>query len=416
MSNITGNRVVITGMGTVNPLGLNVNEYWENLVRNRHGFSKISTFDNTALGIGLVGDVKNFSTDGVIEPKEAKRMERFIQMAIVSAKEAMNDAGLVFGTEAIENYRAGVIFGSGTGGLTRTNEEYGKFLEKGPSKISVFYIPYMIINMAAGEIAMRAKFKGVNYAPVTACASATHAIGEAFRNIKYGVLDMALCGGTESCISEFALGGFANMKALSKSTDPDRASIPFDKERNGFVLGEGAGTLLLEEYNHAVNRGAKIYAEVAGYGATCDAFHITAPAPDGMAAAHAMKLAYEEAGLNSEEIIYINAHGTSTPLNDKCETEAIKIAFGDNAKNLLINSTKSMTGHLLGAAGGIEAIATAFSIKNGIVHKTVGYKVPDEECDLNYVTEKNIETEVTAALSNSLGFGGHNATICLKKI
>jgi 3-oxoacyl-[acyl-carrier-protein] synthase II len=408
-------RVVISGLGTVNPIGNNVKEFWGNIKANKHGFSYITQFDPTALGVKIVGDVKNFSTENVISPKEAKRMERFVQLAVVAAKEALVDGGLDFSETEIENpYRKGVIIGCGTGGINLTNSEFEKYLQKGPSRVSVFYIPMMIINMVAGEVAMRSKFKGANYSPVTACASGTHAVGEAFRKIKYGELDMCLCGGTESCISEFALAGFANMKALSRSEDLDRASIPFDKDRNGFVLGEGAGMLLLEEYEHAKARGAKIYAEICGYGATCDAYHMTSPSPDGTAAAESMRQAFAESGL--DKLTYINAHGTSTPLNDKYETTAIKSAFGDMAKDIKINSTKSMTGHLLGAAGAVEAIVTALSIKDGFIHRTVGYQVPDEECDLDYCVSGNVETEVYSAISNSLGFGGHNASICFSKL
>ncbi|MBQ5336268.1 MAG: beta-ketoacyl-ACP synthase II, partial [Oscillospiraceae bacterium] len=316
----------------------------------------------------------------------------------------------------LDPYRVGVIIGCGIGGLELTNQEHAKYLEKGPGKISVFYVPMMIGNMAAGTIAMKTGFKGDNFATVTACASSTHAIGEAFRKIKDGYIDAALCGGTESCITKFALGGFNNMKALSRSTDLERCSIPFDKERNGFVLGEGSAVLVLEEYEHAVARGAKIYAEIAGYGATGDAYHMTSPSPEGDAAARAMVNAYTEAGLKAEDVTYVNAHGTSTGLNDKYETTAIKKAFGAHAANLKINSTKSMLGHLLGAAGAVEAVATALQMQHGLIHQTVGYKVPDEECDLFYCTEGNIKTEIKAAISNSLGFGGHNATLCFKSV
>ncbi|MBQ3948584.1 MAG: beta-ketoacyl-ACP synthase II, partial [Ruminococcus sp.] len=316
----------------------------------------------------------------------------------------------------IDPYRAGVIVGSGIGGIDFTLSEHSKYLEKGPNRISAFYIPMMISNMAAGTVSMKTGFRGANFDITTACASSTHSIGEAFRKIKDGYLDVALAGGTESTNVEFTYGGFANMKALTKSGDLERASIPFDKERNGFVLGEGSAVLVLEEYEHAKARGAKIYTEVAGYGATCDGYHMTSPMPSGEAAGMGMKLAMEEAGLAPADVDYINAHGTSTGLNDKYETAAIKIAFGDEAYNVKINSTKSMIGHLLGAAGAVEAVVCAKSIEEGFIHRTIGYKVPDEECDLNYCTEKNVEQEVRAALSNSLGFGGHNATLCFKKI
>lgn len=341
-------------------------------------------------------------------------MDRFTQFAVTAALEAIDDAGTKF--EDIDPFRAGVIAGVGIGGLNLTNQEHSKYLEKGPDRISVFFIPMMIGNMAAGTISMKTGFKGANFCTTTACASSTHAIGEAFRKIKDGYLDVCIAGGAEACVSEFALGGFNNMKALTRSDDLTRCSIPFDKERNGFVLGEGSGMLVLEELEHAKARGAKIYAEIAGYGATGDAYHMTSPSPTGEAAAAGMRLAYEEAGLKPEDIDYINAHGTSTGLNDKYETTAIKLALGEEAaRKVAINSTKSMTGHLLGAAGSVEAIVTALSCHEDFIHATVGYKVPDPECDLDYCVEGNRNTTVNAALTNSLGFGGHNATLCLKK-
>ncbi|MBQ4362793.1 MAG: beta-ketoacyl-ACP synthase II, partial [Oscillospiraceae bacterium] len=330
------------------------------------------------------------------------------------------DAGTDFAD--IDPYRAGVICGVGIGDLELTTTETIKYHEKGPDRVSVFYIPMTIGNMAAGTVAMKAAavknihLNGDNLCTTTACSSATHAIGEAFRKIKDGYLDVCIAGGAESCLSEFALAGFNNMKALSRSDDPARCSIPFDLERNGFVMGEGSGMLVLERLDHALARGARIYAEIAGYGATGDAYHMTSPSPTGDAAAHAMKMAYTEAGLKAEDISYINAHGTSTHLNDLYETIAIKKALGDHAQKVVINSTKSMTGHLLGAAGGVEAIVTALSVKNDIVHRTVGYTTPDPECDLDYCVNGNREMTVKAALSNNLGFGGHNATICLKKV
>lgn len=407
-------RVVITGMGTVNPLGNTVSETWDNIVANKLGFSYIDQFESEEFPVKIVGAVKDFSFEKYIEKKEAKRMDRFTQFAVVCALDALEDAGTDL--KDLDPYRAGVIIGCGIGGLEQTQREHAKYLEKGPDRISVFYIPSMISNMAAGTIAMKTGFKGANFATVTACASGTHAIGEAFHKIKAGILDACLCGGTESCITEFALGGFNNMKALSKATELDKASIPFDLNRQGFVLGEGCGMLVLEELEHAKARGAKIYAEVIGYGATCDAYHMTSPAPEGEAAGMGMRLAFEEGGLTASDIDYINAHGTSTGLNDKYETKAIKVALGEEqAKKVVINSTKSMMGHLLGAAGGVEAIVTALSIKNDFVHKTVGYTTPDPECDLDYAAEGNRRMTVNAALSNSLGFGGHNATLCMKK-
>ncbi|MBE6857144.1 MAG: beta-ketoacyl-[acyl-carrier-protein] synthase II [Ruminococcus sp.] len=413
-------RVVITGMGAVTPLGTGVEKFWNGIKENKLGFSYIDAFDTERTGVKIGGVVRDFDETayfeekGCFDKKEAKRMDTFTKYAVVAAHEALTDAGSDF--TDVDPYKAGVIVGCGIGGIDLTLSEYSKYLEKGPGRVSVFYIPMMISNMAAGTISMKTGFKGANFDVSTACASATHAIGEAFRKIKDGYLDVCLAGGTESTHEEFTYAGFANMKALTKSEDLERASIPFDKERNGFVLGEGSGVLLLEEYEHAKARGAKIYCEIAGYGATCDAYHMTSPSPEGDAAGMGMTLAMQEAGLTPADVDYINAHGTSTGLNDKYETRAIKNAFGDKAKDVKINSTKSMIGHLLGAAGAVEAIVTAKSIEEGFIHKTVGYKVPDEECDLDYCVEGNVQQEVRAALSNSLGFGGHNATICLKKI
>ncbi|MGN0576769.1 MAG: beta-ketoacyl-ACP synthase II, partial [Ruminococcus sp.] len=375
-------RVVITGMGAVTPLGTGVDKFWNGIKENKIGFSYLDSFENNRTGVKIGGIVRDFNeadyfeTPGCFDKKEAKRMDTFTKYAVVSAHEAITDAGSDF--KDVDPYRAGVIIGCGIGGIDLTLSEYSKYLEKGPGRISVFYIPMMISNMAAGTVSMKTGFRGANFDVSTACASATHALGEAFRKIKDGYLDVCLAGGTESTNVEFTYGGFANMKALSKSEDLERASIPFDKERNGFVLGEGSGVLVLEEYEHAKARGAKIYCEIAGYGATCDGYHMTSPAPEGEAAGMGMTLAMQEAGLKPEDIDYINAHGTSTGLNDKYETRAIKNAFGDKAYDVKINSTKSMTGHLLGAAGAIEAIVTAKSVQEGFIHKTVGYKVPDE--------------------------------------
>ncbi|MBR5166276.1 MAG: beta-ketoacyl-ACP synthase II [Ruminococcus sp.] len=413
-------RVVITGMGAVTPLGTGVEKFWEGIKANKIGFSFIDKFDTERTGVKIAGIVRDFSeedyfdVEGCFDKKESKRMDMFTKYALVAAHEALTDAGTDFSD--LDPYRAGVIVGSGIGGIDLTLSEYGKYLEKGPGRISPFYIPMMISNMAAGTISMKTGFRGANFDVTTACATATNAIGEAFRKIKDGYLDAAIAGGTESTNVEFTYGGFANMKALTKSDDLSRASIPFDKERNGFVLGEGSGIVVLEENEHAKARGAKIYAEVAGYGATCDGYHMTSPMPSGEAAGMGMSLAMQEAGLRPSDVDYINAHGTSTGLNDKYETAAIKLAFGEDAYRVKISSTKSMTGHLLGAAGGIEAIICAKTIEEGLIHATVGYKVPDEECDLDYCVNGNIQQEVRAALSNSLGFGGHNATLCFKKV
>ena len=411
---MSGKRVVITGMGVVSPIGNTVDEFYGSLKSGKLGFSPLQCDKlKEDFDIKLVASVNDFDPEKNIDKKEAKRMDRFTQFALSAALDALKDSGSRF--EDVDPYRAGVICGVGIGGLNLTCSEHSKYMEKGPDRISVFFIPMMIGNMAAGTVSMKTGFKGANYCTTTACASSTHAIGEAFRKIKDGYLDVCLAGGSESCIGEFALGGFNNMKALSRSGDPERCSVPFDAERNGFVLGEGSGMLVLEELEHAKARGAKIYAEVAGYGATCDAYHMTSPSPEGEAAAQGMIMAYTEAGLKAEDIDYINAHGTSTGLNDKYETKAIKIALGDHAYKTVINSTKSQTGHLLGAAGAVEAIATALFCKNDYVSATAGYKVPDPECDLDYCTEGGRDMTVNAALSNSLGFGGHNATICVKK-
>jgi len=413
-------RVVITGMGAVTPLGTGVEKFWEGIKANRLGFSFIDSFDSEATGVKIGGVVRDFDEEsyydvpGCFDKKEARRMDGFTKFAVAAAHEALTDAGSDFSD--IDPYRAGVIVGSGIGGIDLTLNEYSKYLEKGPGRVSAFYVPMMISNMAAGTISMKTGFRGANFDVTTACASGTHSIGEAFRKIKDGYLDVCIAGGTECTREEFTFGAFANMKALTKSGDLERCSIPFDKERNGFVLGEGSGILILEEYEHAKARGAKIYAEVAGYGATCDGYHMTSPMPSGEAAGKGMALAMEEAGLKPSDIDYINAHGTSTGLNDKYETAAIKVAFGEEAYKVKISSTKSMIGHLLGAAGAVEAIVCAKSIQDGLIHATVGYKVPDEECDLDYCVSGNISGEVKAVLSNSLGFGGHNATLCFRKV
>lgn len=413
-------RVVITGMGAVTPLGTGVEKFWDGIKANKIGFSFIDKFDTEPMGVKIAGIVRDFDetayydVKGCFDKKEAKRMDTFTKYAVVAAHEAMTDAGTDFSD--IDCYRAGVLVGSGIGGIDLTLSEYTKYLEKGPNRVSAFYIPMMISNMASGTIAMKTGFRGANFDISSACATATHAIGEAFRKIKDGYLDVCLAGGTESTSVEFTYAGFSNMKALTKSDNLERASIPFDKERHGFVLSEGSGVIVLEEYEHAKARGAKIYAEIAGYGATDDGYHMTSPMPSGEAAGMGMTLAMQEAGLTPADIDYINAHGTSTGLNDKYETAAIKLAFGDEAKNVKISSTKSMTGHLLGAAGAIEAIVCAKSIEEGFIHGTIGYKVPDEECDLDYCTNGNISQEVNAVLSNSLGFGGHNGTLCFKKV
>ncbi len=406
-------RVVITGMGAITPIGKTYEEFWASLKEGRHGIAPISVFDTSDSPVKLAAEVKGFDPTLYIEKKETRRMDRFCQFAVGAALDALKDSKTKF--EDLDPYRVGVIMGSGIGGLQTMEAEHTKLLEKGPDRVSVFFIPMMISNMAAGSIAMKTGFKGTNFCPVTACATSAHAVGEAFRAIKHGYLDACITGGSEATVTRFAVAGFNNMTALSRSTDPDRASIPFDAQRDGFIIGEGGGVLVLEELEHAKARGAEIYAEVAGYGATCDAYHITSPSPDGQAAAKAMSLAIEEAGLKPDEIGYINAHGTSTPLNDKYETGAIKIAFGEAAGKVAISSTKSMTGHLLGAAGAVESIACAMALKEGVIPPTIGYRDADPECDLDYVTEGARKADLKAAISNSLGFGGHNATLCFKK-
>lgn len=406
-------RVVITSTGVVSPVGLNTGDFWESLKAGRHGFSPITSFDTSRLSVKNAAEIKDWDPVACgLNKKEARRMDRYTQFAMGAAKELIGKAGDLSG---IDPWRAGVIVGSGIGGFNSTCEDHTKFLEKGPDRVSVFLIPMMICNIAAGQIAIEYGFKGDNFSIVTACATGNHCIGEAFRKIKHGYLDICIAGGSEGSINEFAVAGFQNMRALTDAPDCGRLSIPFDAERSGFVMGEGAGLLLLEEYEHAKRRGADIIAEVVGYGATDDAHHITAPDPEGRGGARAMKNAIDDAGIQPEEVGYINAHGTSTPLNDKIETAAIKQVFGEHACRLAVSSTKSVTGHMLGAAGGVEAVASALALKEGILPPTAGYKVADPECDLDYVTEGARKAEIRYAMSNSLGFGGHNATILLKK-
>lgn len=406
-------RVVITGIGAVTPVGNNIKDTWDSLVAGKHGIAPIEGMDVSDIPVKVAGQVKNFDPLQYFEKKELRRNDRYTQFAIAAAEEAVTDCGTKF--EDLDAYRVGVIFGSGIGGFQTIETEYEKFLEKGPNRVSVFFVPMMISNMAAGQIAMRFGFKGANYAPVTACATSSHALGEAFHKIKFGQLDACAAGGAEAAVTRFAMAGFNNMKALSQSEDPNRASIPFDADRNGFVMGEGAGCVILEELEHAKARGAKIYAEVVGYGATADAYHITSPAPDGAGAAKAMQLAMEEGNVAPEQVTYVNAHGTSTGLNDKYETIAIRRALGAAADAVMVSSTKSMTGHMLGAAGAVEAIVCAKCIEEGIVVPTANYQNPDPECNLDVVPNQARKADVKVAISNSLGFGGHNASICLKK-
>lgn len=406
-------RVVITGLGAITPIGNNVDEFWEGIKNGKCGIDLITHFDATDFKVKLAAEVKGYNAEEHFDKRSAKRMDLFSQYAIVAAREAWKDSELNKDTEDME--RIGVIVGTGIGGLETMEREISSLVQKGPDRVSPMFIPMTIGNMASGNIAIDLGIKGESISMVTACASGTHCVGESFRMIKHGYQDVVLAGGTEAAVTQIGVAGFTNIKALSQATDKNRASIPFDKERSGFVLGEGAGIVVLEELEHAKRRGAKIYAEVVGYGATSDAYHITSPAPGGEGGARAMRLAMQEADVKPEEITYINAHGTSTHLNDSFETAAIKTALGEASKKVMVSSTKSNTGHLLGAAGGIETVVCAKSVKDGFVPATINYKVPDEECDLDIVPNQGRNIDVKFAISNSLGFGGHNASILIKK-
>jgi len=406
-------RVVITGLGIVSPIGNDINTFLANIKAGKHGFTLEPWYKEHSEDTLVSARVKGFNAEQYFEKKELRRTDKITQYAVYAAMEALADCGTDF--KDSDPYRCGIIIGSGIGGIETAEEQIISYREKGQKRVSVFTIPMMIGNMAGGIVAIKTGFKGSNYCPVSACSSSAHALGEAFRLIKHGYLDAAIAGGTEGCHLGFSYAAFANMTALNITNDIDRASIPFDKERNGFVMGDGAGVLILEEYEHAKARGARIYAELAGYGSTGDAFHETSPNPDGSGGAKAMELAVQEAGLKPGDVDYVNAHGTSTPINDPTETKAIKLAFGEHAYKLKVNSTKSMTGHLLGAAGGVEAIATVLQMTHGFVHQTAGYKIPDPECDLDYVTGGAENMQINAAVSNSLGFGGHNVSLCFKK-
>ncbi|MDE7280166.1 MAG: beta-ketoacyl-ACP synthase II [Ruminiclostridium sp.] len=403
-------RAVVTGMGVVSPIGNTLDEFWKNIEEGNHGFSLGQWFPEQSEELNVFADVKDFDPSEYIDKKERRRTDLMSQYAVYAAKKALEDAGSDF--RDIDPYKRGVIIGSGIGGLHTSNEQIQTYHGKGNQKVSVFTIPMMIGNMAAGTVAIKTGFKGVNYCPVSACSSGAHAVGEAFRAVKYGNADVVLAGGSEACRLGFAFAGFNNMHAITKSTDVNRASIPFDKERSGFVLGDGAGILVIEEYEHAKARGAKIYAEIAGYGATCDAYHETSPDPNGEGGAKAMEFAVKEAGVPFETINYVNAHGTSTAINDRTETAAVKKAFGDHAYKMVMNSTKSLTGHLLGAAGGVESIAVCLQMQHGLVHATKGLEVDDPECDLDNCKGENRKMVITGAVSNSLGFGGHNVSLC----
>ena len=407
-------RVVITGLGALTPIGNSAKDFWEGIKEGKCGIDKITKFDTTTFKVKLAAELKDYDPENYFDKRETKRLDKFSQYAIVAAREAWQDSGLDKETENME--RVGIIIGSGIGGIETIEIENRKCVEKGPDRVSPMYIPMGILNMATGNVAIDIGAKGESYAMVTACASGTHCIGESYRMIKHGYQDVIIAGGTEAGITPLGIAGFTNIKALTKSEDKTRASIPFDKERSGFVMGEGAGVVVLEELEHALKRGAKIYAEVVGYGATSDAYHITSPAPGGEGGARAMKLAMEDGNVKPEEITYINAHGTSTHLNDSSETQAIKTALGEEvAKKVMVSSTKGHTGHLLGAAGGVEAIVCAKAIEEGFVPATINYKVPDEECDLDIVPNEGRNREIEYAMSNSLGFGGHNSSLLLKK-
>ena len=406
-------RVVITGMGAITPTGLNVNEFWKSCKEGICGIGEITYFDTSDYKAKLAAELKGFDAKEYMDAKAAKRMEAFSQYAVAASKEALENAGLDLEKE--DRYKVGVSIGSGIGSLQAVERECKKLLERGPGRVAPLLVPMMISNMAAGNVAITFGLMGKNINIVTACATGTHSIGEAFRSIQYGEADVMLAGGSEASITPIGVAGFSALTALNTTTDVKIASIPFDKERAGFVMGEGSGVLVLEELEHAKKRNAKIYAEIVGYGSSCDAYHITSPMETGEGAAKAMTFALEDAKLNGNDVDYVNAHGTSTHHNDLFETKAIKLALGDNAYKVKINSTKSMVGHLLGAAGGVEAIVCIKSIEDNYVHQTVGLEVDDPECDLDYCKGKGISMPVNVAISNSLGFGGHNASLVFKK-
>ena len=407
-------RVAVTGMGVISPVGNDMNSFWESLKSGKNGIGKITKFDASRLKASLDAEVKDFNPkDYYPSAQEIRRSDLCMQYAYAASIEAVNMSGIM--ESDIDKDRLGVYIGSGIGGISTTITNTLRLNEKGPDMVSPFFVPMMISNMPTGAVAIRFGAKGPTLPVVTACASSSHTLGEAFRAIKNGYADAIIAGGTEAAINELSMAGFVNCQALSLAADPDEASLPFDKRRGGFVMGEGAGILVLEEYEHAKKRGAKIYAEITGYGNTCDAYHITAPDPEGYGAMRAIKLAKEEAGITDADEIYINAHGTGTHLNDAMETKAIKEVFGQKAYSIHISSTKSMTGHMLGATGAVEAIATVMALDTGIIPPTINYKEKDEECDLDYTPNKAVEAPVNAALSSSLGFGGHNACVAFRK-
>ena len=406
-------RVVITGLGAVTPLGNNVKDTWEAMKAGKNGIAPITLFDTSAYKAKLAAEVKGFDPKDYLEINETLRTDRYTQFAIAAAQQAVDDSGI---ESKVEPERFAVEIGTGIGGIRTFEIEHTKLLEKGPRRVSSLFVPMMISNMAAGMIAIRYGCKGSAMPAVTACASGSNAIGEAMRMIRHGYADAVITGGTEAAVTQSAVAGFVNMQALSVSEDPDATSLPFDSRRAGFVIGEGAVALILEEYEHAKSRGAKIYAEVCGYGSTCDAYHITAPAPDGSGGTRAMLDAMREAGYKKSDRVYVNAHGTGTPMNDKVETMVIKNALDDKAKDALVSSTKSMTGHMLGAAGAIEALACVFALNEGIIPPTINLNEQDAECDLNCVPNTALKADIDLALSNSLGFGGHNACLAFRKV
>lgn len=406
-------RVVVTGMGAVTPLGNNVEETWKNLLGGKNGIAPITAFDTSNYKAKLAAEVKNFDPLQYMEKAETLRTDRYAQFAVAAAEEAVAESGIC-GSVAPERFA--VYFGAGIGGITTFETEHTKLMEKGPRRVSPLFVPMMIANMAAGLIAIRYDCRGAAMPAVTACASGSNAIGEAMRLIRHGYADAVITGGAEAAICPSAVAGFINMQALSTAEDPNAASLPFDKRRGGFVMAEGSAVLVLEEYEHAKARGAKIYGEICGYGSTCDAYHITAPHPEARGGAQAMLLAMHEAEYTGKDTVYVNAHGTGTPMNDKTETIAVKTALGESAYKAYVSSTKSMTGHMLGAAGTIEAMACLLALENGIVPPTINLNEPDPECDLNYVPNKAVKADISLALSNSLGFGGHNACLAFRKV
>ena len=407
-------RVVVTGLGAVTPVGNDVETMWNSLINGISGVDVITNFDTSDLKVKIAAQVKDFDATKYIEKKEIRKTDLYTQYAVAAAQQAIDDSGIM-GTIAEDRF--GVYVGAGIGGMHAFTDNVLAMDKGGARKVSPYFVPMMIANIAAGTVAIRFKAKGVCVPIVTACATGSHSIGEAFHAIKNGYADAIIAGGAEAAVTPLSIAGFSNCKALTTTPDPKTASVPFDKRRDGFVIGEGAGVLILEEYEHAKARGAKIYAEICGYGNTCDAHHITAPDPEAEGPSRAIKLAFEEAQVTDSDVIYINAHGTSTPLNDKTETKAIKLALGEErAREINISSTKSMTGHMLGAAGGVEGVVAALAIKEGIIPPTIGYEVPDEECDLNYTPNKAEKKDITVAASTSLGFGGHNACIVFRKV